>query len=189
MSTIIAGRFDSLNEARRAEAALQGKAFDASDICTFAVNPAGQHAAFPIGGDQYADPGARPASRRSIKGAAIGGAVGLGAGAAVSVIMPEAPMAAVAGASAAVGAYTGSLAGALNGMGNEPARESGAGSPPKLRKAGILVAAKADEASARQAARDALAGSGARDIEIANGTWQDGKWIDFDPTMPPVSAR
>lgn len=188
MSTIIAGRFDSLNEAKHAETALMGSAFDVNDICTFAVNPPGQHATFPIGGDEHADPGARAASNKSVKGAAIGGAVGLGAGAAVSVMLPEAPMAAIAGASAAVGAYTGSLAGALNGMGDDAARESGAGTPPTPRKAGILVAARTDNESARIAARDAFTRSGAHDVEIANGTWQDGKWTDFDPTAPPIPA-
>jgi hypothetical protein len=189
MSTIIAGRFDNLNEAKQAETVLKGSAFDPNDICTFAVNPPGQHATFPIGGDEHADAGARPAAAHSVKGAALGGAVGLGAGAAVSVVLPEAPMAAIAGASAAVGAYTGSLAGALHGMGNEPARASGAGTPPTPRKAGILVAARTDNESARNAARDAFARSGAHDIEIANGTWREGKWTDFDPTVPPVPAQ
>jgi hypothetical protein len=51
---------------------------------------------------------------------------------------------------------------------------------------GILVAVRALEFAKRVAAVNALRAKGARDIERADGTWQAGQWIDFDPLKPPL---
>jgi hypothetical protein len=37
----------------------------------------------------------------------------------------------------------------------------------------------------QQLAVDTLRSFGAKDLEEADGTWQAGTWIDFDPTRPP----
>jgi hypothetical protein len=57
MDHIIAGRFRTKVDADRAAASLR-KFIDTEDICIFQNNAPGQHAAYPIGGDEYADPGA-----------------------------------------------------------------------------------------------------------------------------------
>lgn len=51
---------------------------------------------------------------------------------------------------------------------------------------GMLVAVRAVEFTKRVAAVNALRAEGARDIERADGTWQAGEWIDFDPLKPPL---
>ena len=52
------------------------------DIETFALNAPGQHARFPIGGDEDADRSAQGGENGAVKGAALGGAAGLAVGAA-----------------------------------------------------------------------------------------------------------
>ena len=51
---------------------------------------------------------------------------------------------------------------------------------------GVLVAVRAVEFAKRVAAVNVLRAEGARDIERADGTWQAGEWIDFDPLKPPL---
>jgi len=50
----------------------------------------------------------------------------------------------------------------------------------------VLVAVRALEFAKRVAAVNVLRAEGARDIERADGTWQAGEWIDFDPLKPPL---
>ncbi|HKE39121.1 MAG TPA: hypothetical protein VKG21_04725 [Casimicrobiaceae bacterium] len=54
-----------------------------------------------------------------------------------------------------------------------------------LRQAGMLVAVRAAEYAKRLVAVNVLQAYGARDVERADGTWIAGKWIDFDPLIPP----
>lgn len=193
METIVAGRFETLAAAQQAEAVLIGREFPAEDICTFAVNPAGQHAAFPIGGDEFSDNASRKAGGDAAKGGIIGGTIGLGAGlgAGLAAAATPAGTAAIAAAAAGVGAYTGSLAGALHGMGDEEREKTGAGKPqsPNPRKAGVLVAVRADDRAVAQSAKEALRETGAEEIEIAAGIWQDGMWVDFNPLSQPLLLR
>jgi hypothetical protein len=185
MDTIIAGRFETYAAARQAEAVLMGSDFTAEDICTFYVNPPGQHGNYPLEGDEETDEGAHKADNDAGKGAAIGGAAGVAAGIAAGAAAAAAPAAAVAAVigAAGAGAYTGSLAGALHGMGDQ---EKDAAPPPEPRKAGVLVAVRAEDDSAARNAREIFRNSGASDVEIAQGTWQDGEWVDFDPAAAPV---
>jgi hypothetical protein len=186
MDTIIAGRFDTFAAARQAEAVLMGSDFTAEDICTFYVNPPGQHGTYPIGGDEYADDGSRKSDDDAGKGAAIGGALGVGAGIAAGAAAPVAAAAVVA--AAGVGAYTGSLAGALHGLGDDEGKKDAA-PPAEPRKAGVLVAVRAEDDSAALNAREIFKQSGASDVEIAKGTWRNGEWVDFDPIATPVLDR
>lgn len=55
MSTIIAGRFDTFARAETTATRLMAKGVKQDDLNMFYVNPAGQHAAYPIGGDHAAD--------------------------------------------------------------------------------------------------------------------------------------
>jgi hypothetical protein len=50
----------------------------------------------------------------------------------------------------------------------------------------VLVAVRAVEFAKRVAAVNVLRAEGAQDIERADGTWQAGEWIDFDPLKPPL---
>jgi len=190
MTPIIAGRFEQEAEADRAAEALRQQGFSAEDVTVFYLNPPGQHATFPVGGDRDKSHGATHAHSGALKGAAIGGVVGLGVGVAATPLVG--PAAAVAGAGA--GAYVGSLAGALNDMGErdsaakeqgEPPPETPADGVPMERSAGFIVAARAPEYARRVVAANVLESMGAKDVERADGTWRMGKWVDFDPLQSP----
>ena len=105
MATIIAGGFDVVTEADAAVERLRQAGVRTEDLCTFRVNPAGEHDQLPGGGDHRASPGAKDACKNAGKGGAIGAAAGLAAGAAATPLMGPAGLA----AGAAAGAYVGSL--------------------------------------------------------------------------------
>src|SRR5215831_8760065 len=185
MARIIAGRFEQKPEADRAVDTLRRRGFGADQVNAFFLNPPGQHAKFPVGGDENVSPGATKASGSAAKGALVGGAAGLVLG------LAAAPLAGVG-----VGAYAGSLVGALNGMkkpvdpGEAARRPQSAdseidpsGRPPRL--AGVMVTVYAPDEERRSIAINVLHSGGARDIEHAEGEWRDGKWIDFDPLKAP----
>jgi hypothetical protein len=195
MTPIIAGRFEQEDRAKAAAAAIRNGGFAGDDVTIFFVNPPGQHASFPIGGDRDASPGAKNAEGGALTGVAVGSAVGVGIGLAAAPFLG--PAAVVAGAG--VGAYAGSLAGALGHMEDKPpvahsdepsvARVATAEVPPDVapvRSGGVVVAVRAVEFSRRVNAVNILRSQGAQDIERADGTWQDGKWTDFDPLKPAL---
>lgn len=194
MTSIIAGRFEQNSQADAAAAALRGGGFGDDDIAVFFVNPPGQHATFPIGGDRDKSPGAKHAQSGALKGVAVGSAVGVGVGLAAAPLLG--PAAVLAGAGA--GAYAGSLVGALGDMDEKPAAApdeqaiepvavAGASSrDAPARSGGVLVAVRAGEFAKRVDAVNILRAQGARDIERADGTWQAGQWVDFDPLKPPL---
>jgi hypothetical protein len=55
-----------------------------------------------------------------------------------------------------------------------------------VRHSGVIVAARAGEYARRILAVNVLRSSGARDIERADGTWEGGRWTDFDPLKAPA---
>jgi hypothetical protein len=177
METIVAGRFDTFEQAETAVQHLIAEGFQRTDANAFFVNPPGQHAQFPIGGDQYADADASAAGPGAVAGAVAGGVAGLAAAMAVPGINVAILLGVVG-----VGAYTGSLAGTLARLGvRQPieASEVGPGRP-----AGVLVAVRTLSDYAEDAAIEILRREGALDIEHAKGVWQDGEWKDFDPVAP-----
>jgi hypothetical protein len=56
----------------------------------------------------------------------------------------------------------------------------------EVRKAGVLVAVHAPEPRKRAGAIELLKLFGAQDIEIADGEWHNGTWLNFDPVAPRV---
>jgi len=84
MSIIVAGRFDTAEQADNVVHELLSKGFLKSDATTFFVNPPGQHDQLPEGGDQPADANASKAH----VGAATGAAAGSVAGAAAALAVP-----------------------------------------------------------------------------------------------------
>jgi len=78
---------------------------------------------------------------------------------------------------AGAGAGAGSQSGALDGKGIE--------SRHVKRRAGVMVAARADGVADEQTAIQVLQAEGASHIEKAEGTWSGGNWTDFDPVVEP----
>lgn len=179
MGQIIAGRFDVHENAEVVHQALQDAGFEAASLSIFFVNPHGQHGTYPIGGDESASPGAEDAG----KGAGVGAGVGAAAGAAAGSV--AGPLGAVIGGG--VGAYTGSLAGAVQSTDDASEVDEAASDPNEPdnhfteRKSGVHLAVDVSNGDANKAI-EVLRSHQAEDIEQAEGTLQDGKWVDFDPT-------
>ncbi len=176
MSNIVAAEFEGFEAARAARRALRDEGFAPSRTSMFYLNAGGQHARFPVGGDQYADPEAQGAGKGALAGAALGGVAGLALGIATTAVVG--PIAVVGGL--AVGAYVGSLAGTVGWLGQGRKR-----SQPLNRPAGVVVAAFAPTPEEREHAASVLQRHRPRAIEQADGTWQDGTWKDFDPVSIP----
>ncbi|HUH95006.1 MAG TPA: hypothetical protein VL742_17915 [Casimicrobiaceae bacterium] len=183
MTDIVAGRFVQQAEAQAAVDRLLQHGFGRGDVSSFFVNPPGQHARHPAGGDRDVSPGAKGAGRGAIFGAVIGAVLGLVFGIAAAHVYGYAS--AIAGAVA--GAYLGMLAGALARLQDRPASRRN-GPEAEVRPSGIMVAAHTPTPSSRDEAVRTLRSSGAIEVEAAQGEWQDGQWADFDPTMPPSPA-
>ena len=124
MTTLIVGRFQQLSSADFAVRDLGRVGFRKPEMCLVYVNPHGQHAIHPVGGDADESPGTHEAGA----GAMTGAAGGLGAGTLVGVATLPAlgPVGPLLGA--AVGAYAGALVGALKSMDENETQEPG--SPP-----------------------------------------------------------
>jgi hypothetical protein len=182
--TIIAGNFEENTRATEAVKELVGAGVAPDQVCVFFLNPPGQHATFPVGGDRAESPGSRQSDTGALKGAAVGGAAGLAAGAAAAAATAAlGPIAVLAGLG--VGAYTGSLAGALSGSGKSPEHKAGEPKRSEPRDAGMMVAVRISDRAPEQRALDVLKRYGAHDIERAEGTWRNGKWEDFNPLSTP----
>jgi hypothetical protein len=190
MSLIVAGRFTTFNDAEAAIGRLRENGFVDEDVSLFYVNPGGQHARYPIGGDRYADPQAKPASFGAGAGVAIGAFAGVAIAIALSMLLFHTIL--VLAIAAGVGAYIGSLAGAMwqtRGGGHRDAPDA-AHDPdgtPKTRESGVLLAVHVSPETQHQA-EQVLRDAGGMEVERASGRWQDGRWADFDPTrtLEPV---
>jgi hypothetical protein len=183
MATIIAGRFEQQSQAEDAAAQLQRAGIAPDRISTFYVTPAGQHAGFPVGGDQYQSPGAEESPQGTAAGMAAGGAVGAAIGAVTTPL--TGPLGAVTGA--LVGAHVGSLAGSMEKM-----KEDGTAAdenPVPIRHAGMMTAVSVPDAADENKAIGILRSLGAQDIERAEGTIANGDWEDFDPVAPPTLVQ
>lgn len=178
MSLIVAGRFTTFAAAEAAANRLFAAGFVQEDVTLFFVNPRGQHARYPIGGDHYADPQAASASKGAGKGGAIGAVIGAVIGVALFSAFSSPFLILVV--AAGVGAYLGSLIGAMS-------HTRGGGKLPEhrvmheARDSGVLVAVHVSPDNQQEAAR-VLREAGSLEVERAHGRWQHGRWADFDPT-------
>lgn len=174
---IVVAQFDDFETAQAAREDVRGLGVVDADTEIFQLNAPGQHGTFPIGGDEYADKGARGGEAGAGGGAALGAAAGLAVGVAAAPVIG--PLAAVAGVAA--GAYVGSLRGAVGTMGEQG--ETHAEAVPD-RPAGVRLAVHLSDPVTREACVDVLRRHGAKSIEIAAGTWDAG-WTDFNPLAKP----
>ena len=171
MTQIVAAEFNDFAAADAALDALRGQGFPSSHLMKFFLNPSGT-------GDTLADPGSADSAPGAVKGAVLGSAAGLALGlAAVPVVGPVAAVAAAVGGVAA-GAATGSLAGAV-------AEDDANGEAAKPRPSGVVVAINVPTPDERERATSILWRHRANSIELAEGTWNDGTWQDFNPQSIP----
>lgn len=182
MSLIVAARFTTFPAAEDAAQRLFNSGFVEEDVTLFFVNPSGQHARYPIGGDTGTDAEAREAPKGAGKGVAIGAALGAVVGVGIFTFFGS-PML-VSLIAAGVGAYVGSLVGAMSHTRTGGRRGQHEALPREMRDSGVLVAVHVSPDSQYDAAR-VLRDAGGSAIERATGRWQQGRWADFDPTQPP----
>ncbi|WP_118184053.1 hypothetical protein [Paraburkholderia phosphatilytica] len=182
MSLIVAARFVTFSEAEHAARRLFERGFIEEDVTLFFVNPRGQHARHPIGGDMDTDPGVSEAPKGAGKGVTLGAVAGAVVGVAIFAAF-QAPLL-ISIIAAGVGAYIGSLVGAMMAT-----RRGGETHQPfshhESRDSGVLVAVHVNPDTQHMAAQT-LRDSGGRDVERATGRWQKGRWSDFDPTVTPT---
>ncbi|CAH2802482.1 MAG: putative membrane protein [uncultured Paraburkholderia sp.] len=183
MSLIVAARFTTFPAAEGAAQKLFNAGFVEEDVTLFFVNPRGQHARYPIGGDTSTDASAKEAPKGAGMGLTIGAVVGAVVGVAIFAAF-SLPII-VSLIAAGVGAYVGSLIGAM-------ARTRGGGKNEhhslfheESRDSGVLVAVHVSPDNQLDAAR-VLRDAGGVTIEKATGRWQQGRWADFDPLKTPV---
>jgi hypothetical protein len=176
MTTIISATFETLPKAQIAVHHLHGRGCEDDDIHVFHNNAPGQHAAFPIGGDERVD----PESHGGAGGALGGAAVGAGAGGIAGAI--GGPLGAALGAG--TGAFVGSLAGALKGLSSGKNEE-----PEERRPAGVVVAVHVAGCARETDIERILREDGAMLVEKLEGEWRGGEWQDFDPVAPPQRAE
>ncbi|CAH2795732.1 MAG: putative membrane protein [uncultured Paraburkholderia sp.] len=183
MSLIVAARFTTFPAAEEAAQKLFNAGFVEEDVTLFFVNPRGQHARFPIGGDTSTDAGSQGAPKGAGLGVTIGAVVGAIVGVGIFAAF-SAPLL-VSVIAAGVGAYIGSLAGAMWRTRESP--EAGHRTPfhEETRDSGVLVAVHVSPDNQLDAAR-VLREAGGVSIERATGRWQQGRWADFDPLKQPV---
>jgi hypothetical protein len=180
MSIIIAGHFQTQEQADAASEALVEAGFTQERLSTFYLSQPGQHDITVLGGDNLLSPGARETPRGVMEGAAAGGAVGAILGAVtVPLTGPVGPI--VGGL---VGAHVGSLF-SFSKMKEADEAEQGCPVPIEQRRAGMLVAVAFDEAGDQTRAVDVLRRLGAIQIERARGNIVDGDWADFDASVAP----
>ena len=182
MATIIAGGFAVNHDAEAAMQRLLDAGVDDDNLCSFRVNPPGEHDGLSIGGDHHESPGAHKAGSGAAIGAAVGaaaGAAGAAAGAAAATVLGPVAIAGGAG----VGAYTGALVGALGAMDERTHKD-------ELRPAETLVAVNADAVPLSAGELIALFEEcGAQQVERTDGAWANGEWADFDPVSRPHLVR
>ncbi len=197
---IIAGRFGTTSEAEAVAQSMHAF-IDAKDICIFHNNAPGQHGTTMFG-DQAAEHqhaadnakklhAARPEPSNEVaedaaeqvehaEGSAMAAAAVAGVAAGVLAVAAG-PV--VALAAVGVAAYTGSLAGALEGGVDE--RDGSAA----MRQGGVMIAVHIVHAADQARVVQTLKAAGAADIEQADGKWQDGDWVDFDPLAAPELVK
>ena len=189
MATIIAARVETQQRADELMTQLQAHGVAADDMQAFYVNPPGQHGTYPIGGDVAVDTGTEESSLGQASGVAAGAAAGLAAGAvAGAAIPPLAPI--IALALAGVGAHVGGMVGALASTrpAHEEKQETENSAPDadavNMRRGGMTLAVRVEPANEKTVI-NLLTAAAVEDLERAQGDWQDGQWVDFDPLAPP----
>src|SRR5688572_18769158 len=140
MSKIVAARFNDLSGVKAVLAALPAQGFQQTEFQSFYVNPEGQHALHPLGGDAHSDEGAKHADEGAMRGALLGASIGLLAGIVAHLVLDNL-IAILAGA--ALGAYVGSLVGALSKM-RSGTRYRATVAHPVEREPGQMVAIRVD---------------------------------------------
>ncbi len=168
MGKSIVGLVTTWDEAEKIKRALVSQGFRNEEINSGFDNPDGQQDKYPIGGDEYADPGARKGGKGAAMGMIIGAIIGAIAGFSISMIpgfldtIPAIGL--ILGVlGAGIGAYTGSMAGGVEKMGSEKESPRLQNKPASTGE--VFIAVNARDNQAEQLAMRVLRENGARDVK------------------------
>lgn len=158
MATIIAGSLQLHTQAENAVKQLVNAGFSPDKVTSFFVNPPGQHALYPIGGDEYSD-----TAKNSGKGTPF-------------VEITETLLGVMHHKKPSDHAND-----------DEESKNSALRSDQTipLRRAGMLVAVEVADQTLQDKAVTLLTQLGANNIEKAEGEIIDGEWHNFDPLHEP----
>lgn len=183
MSLIVAGHFDTFDQAQSAARLLHREGFSDRDVSIFFVMPPGQHDTHPAGGDVPASSEARRSHIGAGVGVAVGAAVGCAVGLVVVPLLDYPIMWTVL--PAATGAYVGSFVGALSTARFDPKSSSSeARSGLQAHPSGVVLAVHVQPDTQDRAAQVLKRLNGC-DVQGANGIWRQGEWKNFDPIARP----
>lgn len=181
LAGIITGNFEHQLDAQEALADLFEAGFAKDQLAMFPVGAAAE-------ADGPQDRPAIPAARHDSAGGNSGVLIGaIGAAAMVAAAPALGPAAgAIAGAGASFGAFVDAVAGADHDEA-EPEQPREAAPPhPSPRRSGTLIAFSAPTMQQQRRAVEILRAHGGVEIECTEGSIIDGRWVDFDPKVPPL---
>lgn len=171
MAYIIAASVQLQDQAENVIKQLINAGFAPDKVTSFYVNPPGQHALYPIGGDRYKSPDeeGNEGTSTTLEAAAAN--------------VAEAVMGIMENKDSSV-----------NNQTSQPAikpdaSESECGKTQSLRSAGMLVAVELADSTHQDKAVSVLVGLGANNIESAEGEIIDGEWHNFDPLIAPCYLK
>lgn len=166
MAIIIAASVQLQTEAQEAVSQLIQAGFAPEKVTSFFVNPPGQHATYPIGGDRYQSPGVTDKPGKSAK---VVGVITKVAEAVIGVAHDDSHV--VDPNKATNTSVSGSVA-------NHAHRVA-------IRRANMLVAVELIDQAHEDKVVALLLQLGAIGVERAEGKIVDGEWGDFDPLSEP----
>ena len=161
MATIIAANLQLQRQAEDAVEQLISAGFAPEKVTSFYVNPPGQHALYPIGGDHYQSPA--DTAEKTGKSAIL-----------------ETAIAEVA--EAIIGVTHGNDSSMTQNHTTDSANNT---DTKPLYRAGMVVAVEVAGQPDQDKAVALLTQLGARNIEKVEGEIVDGEWLDFDPFSEP----
>ncbi|WP_293390038.1 hypothetical protein [Nevskia sp.] len=181
LAGIITGNFEHQLDAQEGLANLFAAGFAKEQLAMF---PVGAVAEADSSHDRSKIPTDHRASGDTGSSGVLVGAIGAAAMvAAVPALGPAAG--AIAGAGASFGAFVDAVAGADH-HDAEPEQPREAAPPhPSPRRSGTLIAVSAPTMEQQRRAVEILRAHGGAEIECTEGSIVDGRWIDFDPKVPP----
>ena len=165
MSTIIASRFQLKEQAESAVERLIQVGFATEKVSSFYVNPPGQHATYPIGGDRYKSPDKHDSDKSAASDSA-------GIAVVETIIGVDADK-------------KNRLDAVAHQTSGRPDDSVPVDSVP-IRKAGMLVAVELGTNNRLDQLVALLRALGAENIEKLDGEIIDGEWPDFDPLTEPA---
>eukprot|EP01034_Spumella_vulgaris_P005135 gene5135-6551_t len=182
LTGIITGNFEHQLDAQEGLADLFEAGFAKELLAMFPVGAAAEADASHDRSKMHTDHHASAGTGNS--GVLVGA---IGAAAVVAAVPALGPAAgAIAGVGASFGAFVDVAAGADHDDAEPEQPREAPPAHPSLRRSGTLIAVSAPTMEQQRRAVEILRAHGGAEIECTEGSIVDGRWVDFDPEVPPL---